>query len=491
MSTLKTKTLRGLFWSFLDSFGAYFIRFGFSVAIARTLAPSDYGLMGMIIIFIAIGNILSESGFGMALIQKKNTTNSDFSTIFYFNLIVSIVIYGVLFYAASAIADFYKEPVLTDVIRVSALTIVIGALSNIQTVILSKELNFKKQTYISLCSTVVSGTTGVIIAYNGFAIWALVFQTLSGTAVRLILLTLAVKWRPSLVFSWSSFIQLYKYGYKIFLQGATDVVFTKIYFPLIGKTFSTLQLGYYTNATSFSEILVKQTTIAYGRVLFPAIVTIKDDRERLNRSYSTVFKLLSFIMIPISVISIVSAPAFVDFFLTKKWLPAVPYMQLFLIEGFFFSLYMLNQNTFNATGASGLSLKVDIGKKLLTFLSLFIAIGYGIKALILGQIISSFVIFIFSLLVVQSKININMRPLLFEYFKLTMISLFLVFIDYFILQKNIEGSGILLLVKVIILSMAYLLAAYILKIQALNDVMLLLGKYLPKNVQRIITKRFE
>lgn len=490
MVSLKAKALNSLFWSFTDSFGAYFIRFGFSVAIARALAPADYGLMGMIIIFIAIGNILTESGFGMALIQKKDVNNIDFSTIFYFNVVVSIIIYGILYFSAYNIADFYNQPILVNVIRVSALTIVFGALSLIQTTLLSRELNFKKQTYISLSSTIISGTTGVLIAYNGFAVWALVFQTLAGTIIRLVLLWLTCDWRPSGIFDLKSFKDLYKYGYKIFLQGLGDVFFTKIYYPLIGKYFSTTQLGYYTNATSFSEILVKQTTIASGRVLFPVMSSIQEDIERLKRSYATIFHLLSFVMFPISIIAILSSHTFVAFFLTTKWLPAVPYMQLFLLEGFFFTLYMLNQNTFNAIGDSGLSLKVDLIKKTLMVLSLLIAFQLGIKALIIGQVLSSFMVFIYSMSYIKRKLKIGMRYLLFDVFKLLLITGFIILIDVFILQKYIEGSGVLLLSKVIILSLSYLVFGYILKVNGMNDSASLFANYIPIKIKLIITRRF-
>ena len=490
MSSLKSKTLNGLFWSLADSFGAYFIRFGFSIAIARTLSPSDYGLIGMIIIFIAIGNILTESGFSMALIQKKNATNADFSTIFYFNLMVSIIIYWILFFSAHFIADFYNEPILVNVIRISALTIILDALSTIQTVILSKELNFKKLTYINWVATIISGITGVVIAYNGFAVWALVFQTIAGTTIRLIGLWLTIIWRPTLIFDWKSFKQLYKYGYKIFLSGISDTIFTNIYFPLIGKYFSVAQLGYYTNANSFSGIFVKQTAIAYGRVLFPSISLIQDDKERLSKSYVTIFRLLSFIMFPVSVIAFISCPAFVALFLTAKWLPTVPYMQLLLIEGFFFALYMLNQHTITAIGFSGLLLKIEMFKKGLLFISLLVLFQYGIRALIIGQLLSSFITFLCSLFYTRKKLNYSIKSLLSDFLKLIVISVFIFKIDQFILSVYILNSGFLLLSEILFLSSVYLIFIYILKVQALNDLCLVFSKIIPEKICKIIQSRY-
>lgn len=490
MSDLKSKTLKGLFWSLADSFGAYFLRFGFSIAIARALSPADYGLMGMIVIFIAISSILIESGFGMALIQKKNATSDDYSTVFFFNLFVAISIYTILFFSAQSIANFYNQQILVNVIRVSALSIVFGALGTIQVAILSKELNFKKQTFISLFSVIVSGTTGVIIAYNGYQVWALVFQTMAGSLIRLILLWLVSNWRPSFIFSWKSFKGLYKYGFKIFLQGASDVVFSKIYFPLIGKYFSPSQLGYYTNANNFSAIIVKQTTVAYGRVLFPAMSLIGNDKEKISNAYSTIFRLISIIIFPISIIAIVSAHSFVDFFLTVKWLPAVPFMQLFLVEGFFFALYMLNQNTFNAIGRSGLSLQVDIIKKALLFICLLVTFNYGINALIIGQIVSSFLVFVYSLFIVVVKLKIKILYLLIDLIKLSIIAILIALFNYYVIQNFVYGSSIVLLSQIIILSILYVVLVYLLKVKGLKDVTEVFAKYIPAKLERIISNRF-
>ena len=490
MSSLRSRTINSLFWSLSDSFGAYFLRFGFSIAVARALSPSDYGLMGMIIIFISIGTIITESGFGMALIQKKDASDIDFSTIFYFNLIVSIVIYLALFFSANIIADFYNEPILINVTRVAAFTIVLGGLSTIQTVLLQKELNFKKQTYISYIATIISGTTGVIVAYKGFAVWALVFQTIAGSLIRLIALWLTSKWRPSFQFRRKSFVSMYRYGYKVFLSGLSDIVFTKLYFPLIGKYFSSEQLGYYTNATSFSGILVRQTAISYGRVLFPAISLIQDDRERLSRSYIVIFRLLSFVMFPVTIIAFVSSGAFIDFFLTTKWLPAVPYIQLFLIEGFFFSIYMLNQNTFSAIGLSGLTLKVEIFKKSLVFISLLITFKFGIKALITGQIVSSLIAFIYTLFHIKKRIKLNISHLLKELFKLIVITAIIVIVDYLLFSGVSQASWKLLLGKIVLLPVVYLLSVYLFKVRGLNDICNVFSAKMPASIKSIIRLRF-
>jgi teichuronic acid exporter len=474
MNSLKKNSLNSFYWSFLDSFGSYFIRFGFTISIARILDPSDYGLIGMILIFLGLGTLLSEGGFSMALIQKKNITNIDYSTVFYFNLAVSIIVYLILFFSAQYIADFYKEEILINVIRVSALTLVIGTLSTIQTVILSKELNFKKQTQISWIATLGSGLTGIIIAYNGFAVWALVYMTLSFTLIKTSALWLFSSWRPLFAFDCKSFKSLFLFGSKIFVSGLSDLFFNKMYYPLIGKNFNSQELGFYTNASSFSEIIVKQITIAFGRVSFPLFSSINSDIPRMSRTFTTLFHSISFFMFLITIISIVSTHSFVMIFLTSKWLPSVSYMKLFLIEGFFFTLYILNQNTIAAIGLSGLILKIEIFRKFLLLTSLLVLFKYGISALIIGQLISSFITFLISTHYTQKKLDLKIFPLFSELTKLILITFLIYVIDKFFLEIVIDSAYILLCVKILFLPVMFLFLAYLLKSKGLDHGLILI-----------------
>ena len=483
MKNLKKKSLKSFYWTFLDSFGAYFIRFGFTISIARILEPSDYGLMGMIIIFLGLGTLLSEGGFSMALIQKKNITNVDYSTVFYFNLAVSIIAYLILFFSAHYIADFYNEQILINVIRVSALTIIIGALSTIQIVILSKELNFKKQTYISFIATLGSGLIGILIAYNGFAVWALVYMTLSFTIIKTSALWLSSSWRPLYVFDWKSFKTLFQFGSKIFVSGLSDLFFNKLYYPLIGKNFNSQELGFYTNATSFSEIIVKQISIAFGRVSFPAFSLINNDIPRLSRTFTTLFHSISFLMFLITIISIVSTHSFVLIFLTAKWLPSVIYMKLFLLEGFFFTLYLMCQQTIAAIGLSGLLLKIEIFKKFLLFTSLLALFKYGISALIIGQLISSFITFLISTYYTQKQLNVKLIPLFSELTKLIFITFLIYVIDKFFLEIVINSTYVLLFVKILVLPVFFLFFAYLFKSKGLYHCSILLKEYIPAKLK--------
>lgn len=422
MESLKSRTTRGMFWSFLDSFGVYLVKFGFSIIIARTLSPEDYGLMGMIVIFISLGQMIMQSGFSMALIQKKDSDTTDFSTAFWFNVIIAGIVYIILFFNAGSIASFFGKPILISITRVAAIGIILNSLCSVQVSILTKKMDFKKLTSINLASALFSGSTGIFLAIKGFEVWALVFQTLAGNAIYLAGLWLMSGWKPQWIFSFRSFKSLFNFGYKILLQGLTDVIFSKSYFPLIGKLFPVSQLGFYSNASRFYEIFVRQTSNSVTRVIFPAFSTIQDDREKFNSNYIRSFNLLALVMFLGSLVLVISSRPFIAIALTEKWLPAVPYMQIFFLDGFFFPLMMFNQNILYSAGLGGLSLKIDLARKAVILLSIIILFRFGIKALIAGQVFSTLVALISSALVVAGRQGLSFQRMLIPQLKLLLIA---------------------------------------------------------------------
>jgi teichuronic acid exporter len=476
LTSLKEKTSRALFWSFFDSFGIYFVKFAFSIAIARSLSPSDYGIVGMIVIFTAIGSMLTESGFAMALIQKKNADNVDYSTVFWFNIFIANTFYIMLFISSGAIADFYDNSLLVQIIRVSAINIPLSSLWLVQVTILSKTLNFRKQSLINILAAITSGTVGVALAYSGFGVWSLVFMTLGGSTIRVIGFWSYTKWRPSFLFSIESFKSLYRYGYKIFLQGMSDVIFTKIYYPLIGKYYSAAGLGYYTYASRFYEIFIRRVTIAYGRVTFSVFASINDENERFKRNYLKIYRLLVFVLFPFTLVLIVSAELFVNLILTEKWLPIVPLMQVFYIEGFFYPLYMLNQNTFNAIGRSDLSLRLDLIKKVLILLSIIITFRYGIKALVIGQLTSSFFVFILSTYQVSKLLSVKISSQIKDVIPIITLTGMTYLLNYVILIAYIRSEWPLFIAQIIILPAIYVIFSFIFRMRTQQELLDLLAK---------------
>ncbi len=470
MESLKSKTVRGVFWSFLDSFGVYLIKFGFSIVIARTLSPEDYGLMGMIVIFISLGQMIMQSGFTAALIQKKDCSTTDLSTAFWFNFGAALVIYLILFLSAGAIASLFQRPILITITRVTALGIIINALSSVQTATLIKRMDFKKITWINLGGALISGTTGLVMALNGFEVWALVFQTLVGSFIYLLGLWLTSSWIPRPVFDIESFRSLFKFGYKILLQGLTDVIFTKLYFPLIGKVYSISQLGFYTNANRFYEVFVRQTATSFTRVLFPAFAGIQDERTRFNSNYIRSFNLMTALMFLGSVILIISSKPFVSIALTEKWLPAVPFMQLFFIEGFLFPLLMFNQSMILAVGRSGLSLRIDILKKGLTLLSIILLFRLGIQALIIGQVSATGITFLVSTFAVVRIQGIRLRDIAVPLIKLTLIVILCLAFNYLVVEPLPVADWIDLLLKCTLIPLTFFGVTWLFQINIVGDV---------------------
>ena len=469
MESLKSRTTKGMFWSFLDSFGVYLVKFGFSVVIARTLSPEDYGLMGMIVIFISLGQMIMQGGFSMALIQKKESNATDFSTAFWFNVITAAIIYIILFFSAEAIANFFGKPVLVSITRVAAIGIILNALCSVQVSILSKRMDFKKLTWINLTGALISGSTGLILALKGYEVWALVFQTLAGNAIYLAGLWVTTGWKPQFVFNFKSFKSLFNFGYKIFLQGLTDVIFTKSYFPLIGKFFPVAQLGFYTNANRFYEIFIRQTSNSVTRVIFPAFSTIQNEKEKFNSNYIRSFNLLALMMFIGSVTLIISSRPFIAVALTDKWLPAVPFMQIFFIEGFFFPLMMFNQNILYSVGRGGLALKIDIARKAVILISIFILFRYGIKALIAGQVFSTLFALIISGLAVARSQGISFQKILTPLLKLMLIAGFCFLFSHFIVERVAGPDWVELVLKLTLAPVVFLALAIVARLDAIRE----------------------
>jgi len=484
VDNLRKKTINGLIWSFTDQFGVYFLRFGFSIWIARLLSPKDYGLIGLMAIFVSVGQMLAESGLQMALIQKKETDQKDFSTVFWFSFSVGIFFYIIIFLFAGNIAAYFNEPQLKAIARVVSLSLIIGPLGGIQLSVLSKAINFKKQAKISFVATIISGITGVVLALKGFAVWALVFQTLSGSLIRTGLLWFKSNWKPAIIFDISRFRQLYHYGWKIFLQGLSNAIFSNIYFPLIGKYYSTADLGFYTRGKRFYDMFIHQATISYGRVMFPVFSSIQDQKERILKNYIKTERLLILFAIPLVTLLVSVTEPFVHFFLTEKWMPAVPYIKMFFLMGLYFPMYMLNQNIFNALGRSDLSLKFDIMHKILLFMALVVSYKLGILAIIGGQVMVGAFVYLATCYLIQRTLFYSMLNQLIDY-----LSVFAVSITVYLplrLIKNYLCNDLLMLFGISIIgTILFIVLLKITNIRSYQIFKDLFLKYIPEKLRFI------
>jgi O-antigen/teichoic acid export membrane protein len=389
--SLKSKTLHALFWSFFESAGVQAVRFVIGIILARLLFPEQFGLIGMLMIFMAVAQTFLDSGFGAALIQKKDATQIDICSIFYFNILVGILIAGILSLVAPWIASFYNQPILTNLTRAMSLVIVINSFGLIQTVILSKQIDFKTQTKVSLVSGVSSGAIGIALAATGFGVWSLVAQQISGAFFRTFFLWFLNPWRPVLIFSFKSLKEMFGFGSKLLASGLLNQVFENIYFPVIGKLFSATDLGFFTRAKTFGELPSHTLSGMVGRVTFPVFSSIQDDPVRLKRGLKKALTTLVLINFPMMIGLAVIARPMIIVLLTEKWAESIVYLQLISILGLLYPLHLINLNVLQALGRSDLFLRLEILKKILIVLNIAITWRWGISAMICGMIGTSII----------------------------------------------------------------------------------------------------
>jgi O-antigen/teichoic acid export membrane protein len=391
MKSLRQKMLSGLFWSAIERFGQQGIQFIITIIIARILTPADYGLIGMITIFIGVSVSFIDSGFGQALIQRQNATKKDESTVFFFNIVLGCVFFLILFLIAPLIAAFYKQPILTPITRVMALSLIINSFGLVQNTLITKTIDFKRLTKISVISVIISGAVGIILALRGFGVWSLVIQVIIGNLIRNILLWLLSKWRPLFAFSIDSFKSLFSFGSKLLASGLLNQIFDNIYNLVIGKIYTPASLGFYTQAKRMQEIPVTNSLAILQRVTFPVYSTIQNDTERLKSAYRKTIKAIVLINFPLMIGLMVCAEPFVKVFLTDKWLPAVPFLQLLCIIGLFLPLSSVNLNILQVKGRTDIFFYLEIAKKIIIALAILITFRYGIYIMIFGQVCTSFV----------------------------------------------------------------------------------------------------
>jgi teichuronic acid exporter len=391
MSSIKEKTVKGLFWSFIDNFSSQGITFIVGIILARLLEPKDFGLIGMITIFIAISQSFIDSGFSQALIRKNDCKQEDYSTAFYYNIIVGFIFYFILFFSAGAISSFFNEPQLLLLVRVIGINLLINSAGLIQRTTLTKKINFKLQTKISIISSVLSGSVGITMAFMGWGVWSLVWKTISQNIFTILLLWFWNNWIPTFSFSIKSFKEMFGFGSKLLLSGLIDTIYKNGYYFVIGKFFSANELGYYTRADQFSQLPSSNLTGVIQRVSYPVLSTIQNDPKRLKKAYQKLIKSTMFITFILMIGLAAIAKPLILTLIGEKWLPSVVYLQLLCFSGILYPLHALNLNILNVKGRSDLFLKLEIIKKILAVPIIIIGIFLGVREMIIGMILISFI----------------------------------------------------------------------------------------------------
>lgn len=380
--SLKDKTVKGVGWSAIDNVAQYVVSFIVSIVLARLLSPEDYGLLGIIAIFTAVCTALINGGFGSALIRKKDATNDDYSTTFIVNMGMSLLLYAVIFFCAPFIARFFGRSELVSLVRVSSLGMIIGALALVQQTRLTKRIDFKTQTKITLIASVTSGVIGIVMAALDFGVWALVAQSLSSQLLSTVFLWIFNKWVPRIRFSVQSFRELFGFGWKMMLSRLLDTVWKELYQVVVGKFYSPATLGQYTRAIGFSRLFSSNLTTVIQRVTYPVLSNIQDEKNRMVGAYRRIIKTTMFItaicMFPLGAVS----EPLLYCLIGSKWHEAATYLPLICISGSLYPLHAINLNMLQVQGRSDLFLGLEVVKKIIALGPLFVGAFVGIMPML-------------------------------------------------------------------------------------------------------------
>jgi len=389
--SLKDKTVKGTVWSGIDNVAQFGVTFLVSIVLARLLTPDDYGLIGIITIFTAVCTALVNGGFTTALIRKKDATDDDYNTAFIVNLGVSILLYVVIYLCSPFIANFFHRQELIALTQVSSMGMIIGALGLVQQTRLTKRIDFKTQTKITIVASVASGIVGIVMALMGFGVWSLVAQSLTSQGLRTILLWLANKWVPQLRFSSESFHDLFGFGWKMMVSQVLDTVWKELYQVVVGKFYTPATLGQYTRSKQFSTLFSSNLTIVIQRVTYPVLSNIQDDKERMISAYRRIIKVTMFVTaISMFFLGAISEPLLYCL-IGPKWHDAAIYLPLICITGSTYPLHAINLNMLQVQGRSDLFLGLEVIKKIIGIAPLSVCFFYGILPMLYTSILTTII----------------------------------------------------------------------------------------------------
>lgn len=471
----KSRTVKGLLWSSIERFSVQGIQFVLQIIMARLLTPNDYGVIGMLAIFLAVSQTFIDSGFSNALIRKIDRTETDFSTAFYFNIAIGVICYLVLFLFSPLIASFYETPILKPLTKILALNVLFNSLAVVQRAKLTITINFKTQAKASFLAVVISGIAGIVLAYLGFGVWALAIQTITNSFINTILLWLLAKWRPTKKFSKKSFKDLFGFGSKLLASGLLDTLYKNIYTLVIGKVFNAQSLGYYTRADQFAQFPSSNITGILSRVTFPLLSEKQEDTESLRLLYREYIRLSSYVVFPLMIGLAAVAKPFILIILGEKWQGAIFLLQLCCFSLMWYPVHALNLNLLQVKGRSDLFLKLEIIKKIIGVIILVVTIPFGLEVMCYGKILGSLISLIINTYYTGKLINvgffIQMKDLLPSL--LYSLSMFLVIL---FLNNFISNLLLQLVLGILVGITYYFLISLLTKSKDVKDIMKILKR---------------
>lgn len=402
---LKEKTIAGMLWSSVGRLGTMLINFLSNLVLARLLMPDDFGCIAMLYVFIAVSAIFVNGGLGTALIQRKNPTHLDYTTVFYWNLAVSLIFYLLLFFTAPAIARFYAMPQLSAVLRAQSLTLLIQAFAIVQATQLQKQLRFRELSIRNLIAAIIGTVIGIAMAFWGYGVWSLVASSLCSAVASVLLLWRMSSWRPTWEFSWKSLGSLFSFGGLMLLSSLVETIYTNLQRLIIGKMFTASDLGYYNQAKKLEEVPTTTLSTIVNEVSFPVFSKLQDDRQQLHRALRKNIKAVTYLNFPLMLLLIVIAQPLIILLYSAKWEAAVPYFQILCISGAIYTLNTLNTNIIKSLGKGSLYFIVQLAKRLLGIGMIVVGVQFGIMGMLYAVAIFGYLCYIINAVVVGRLIR--------------------------------------------------------------------------------------
>lgn len=476
---IKNEVISSLIWKFLERIGTQGVQFIVSIILARLLLPSDYGVVSMILVFTAIANVFIQTGFSTSLIQKKDSDELDFSSVFYISLLIASICYVILFFSAPIIASFYNMPAITSILRVISLTLFFGAINSVQNARIAKEMKFKKLFLSSLVAILISGATGVLMAYKGFGPWALVGQQIANSIATTIILWFTSGWQPKLMFSINRVKSLLSYGWKILCSALLDTIYQNIYNLVIGKFYSSSTLGNYNKGEQFPKLIAVNVDGAISSVMLPAYSKQQDRKDKLKKMVRRSIVTSSLLLFPMMFGLAAVAETVVKVLLTENWLGCVPFMQLLCIVYALYPINTANLQVIKALGKSDYFLKLEIIKKVIGLFALIVTLPFGVLQMAIGQVLVAILSTFINAFPNRKLLNYNYFEQIKDLFPSLSISIIMFIIVYSFNFINLN-MYILLFIQILVGVIIYFGLAYIFKLESLNYMIEILKSFSKK-----------
>ena len=457
-----SQVTKGFAWSAIERISTQGITFLLSIIIARIVSPEAYGLIVMIQVFLSLSQVFIDGGFATALIQKHNRTEEDYHTAFIFNMAVAVFLYVVLFLCSPIIAAFYEEPQLISLTRVLGLSLIISSLSIVQTTRLTISLDFKTQSKASLIGVVIGGIVGIVLAYTGFEVWALVIQSLVSKMLTTISLYYYSRWHPSLIFSRDSFRHLLSFGSKLLISNLMMNLCIQLNNLIIGKRFSSASLAFYNRAFTLTMVPATNASTILTRIIYPLECKLQDSPSELKAAYNKYLHLANSIIVPVMFFLACMAEPLIRVMLTDKWLPCVPYFILFCVN---FSLFPWQEHSGNilaVVGRTDVVLKASIIKRILSVFIIVIAVFFDVMTICIGMVVGSFLELLISIIAVKKTIGYSIRSQIRPQIDVFVVSLVIGLVAYLVMSF-IENVYVQLFVGSLICFTLYLISMFFLK----------------------------